>query len=82
MIQTVISLMPPFLKAVLGVIAFMISLGWAAAIAIQLTVRTEVAQAKSEMRSVREADMEHINKRLDVHNNKLDYITRILLERR
>jgi 5-bromo-4-chloroindolyl phosphate hydrolysis protein len=79
MIKAISGILPSFIKATIGVIAFVISLGWLAAITIQLTVKSEVAQAKAEMRELRDTDMGYIRDRLDRQNQKLDNITNILI---
>jgi transcriptional regulatory protein LevR len=67
-------LLPPVIKATLGVVVFIFTLGWGAAAAIHMTIKTEVASAKSHMIQIRDNDMSHINKRLDSMNHKLDIL--------
>jgi len=55
----------PTVKAFMGAIAFLIGLGWAAYASIYLIVDAKGKEIKSEVREIRNIDMDHINKRFD-----------------
>jgi hypothetical protein len=80
-IKTLISFAPPVIKAIMGALAFLVVLGWSSAIAIHALVRSEVISAKTEMRTIRDVDMEHIIGQFSTLNQKLDNVTNILIER-
>ena len=60
-----LELLPPISKSLVGVIAFLIGLGWAAYSSVYLIVKAEGKVIKEEVKQIRSIDMEHINKRFD-----------------
>lgn len=58
-------MLPPIIKSVVGVVAFLIGLGWAAYSAVYLIVKAEGKEIKSEVKEIRNIDMQHIDKRFD-----------------
>lgn len=59
------SLLPSAAKAILQVVIFFISLGWASYGAILLIVKAEGRDIKKQVMEVRRIDIEHIDKRFD-----------------
>lgn len=59
------SLLPAASKAILQVVIFFISLGWASYGAILLIVKAEGREIKSQVMEVRRIDIEHLDKRFD-----------------
>lgn len=58
-------LLPSATKAILQVILFFVSLGWASYGAILLIVKAEGIEIKAQVMEVRRIDIEHIDKRFD-----------------
>jgi hypothetical protein len=56
---------PTLVKAVVGVVAFLIGLGWAAFLSVNMIVKAEGREIRAEFHSFRTEDMKHINKRFD-----------------
>lgn len=63
--KLLIDLIPPVIKSIIGVIAFLISLGWMAFISVNAVVRAEGQDIRKEVKQIRDIDMEHLNKRFD-----------------
>ena len=63
--KLLIDLIPPIIKSIIGVIAFLISLGWMAFISVNAVVRAEGQDIRKEVKQIRDIDMEHLNKRFD-----------------
>lgn len=59
------SLLPSASKAILQVVIFFISVGWASYGAILLIVKAEGREIKSQVMEVRRIDIEHLDKRFD-----------------
>ena len=59
------SLLPAASKAILQVVIFFISLGWASYGAILLIVKAEGREIKAQVMEVRRIDIEHLDKRFD-----------------
>lgn len=59
------SLLPSATKAILQVVIFFVSLGWASYGAILLIVKAEGRDIKKQVMEVRRIDIEHIDKRFD-----------------
>lgn len=55
----------PTLKAAMGVVAFILTLGWGAYGAVSAIARTEAQTVRDEIKVIRTLDMEHLNKRFD-----------------
>ncbi len=60
-----LSLISPILKSVLGVIAFLIGLGWTAFISVHTIVKAEGQEIRREVKEIRQIDMTHIDHRFD-----------------
>jgi hypothetical protein len=60
-----IELIPPFIKSIIGVIAFLISLGWMAFISVNSVVKAEGKDIRKEVKQIRDIDMDHLNRRFD-----------------
>jgi len=58
-------LLPPFIKGAVTVIAFFVSIGWASYGAVLLIVKAEGQDIRKEVMTIRNIDMDHINKRFD-----------------
>lgn len=55
----------PFIKAVLGVVTFLIGIGWGAFATIQLIVRAEGDEIRREVMEIRSIDKDYIGQRFD-----------------
>jgi hypothetical protein len=55
----------PFIKSILSVLAFIIGLGWAAYGAVYMIVKAEGQEIKREVKTIRDIDMGHLDKRFD-----------------
>lgn len=60
-----IELLPPVIKSIVGVVAFLVGLGWAAYSSVYLIVKAEGRVIKEEVREIRNVDMQHLDKRFD-----------------
>jgi hypothetical protein len=60
-----LEILSPIIKSIIGVVAFLIGLGWAAYSSVYLIVKAEGKVIKEEVKQIRSIDMEHINKRFD-----------------
>jgi hypothetical protein len=60
-----IELLPPVIKSIVGVVAFLVGLGWAAYSSVYLIVKAEGKVIKEEVREIRNVDMQHLDKRFD-----------------
>jgi hypothetical protein len=63
--KNIITFIAPTLKALLGVVAFIIGLGWGAYGAVYLIVKAEGQEIRREVKEIRDIDMGHINYRFD-----------------
>lgn len=64
----------PTVKAVIQVTAFFVGIGWASYGAIMLIVKAEGKDIKVQVMEVRRVDMEHLEKRFDRVDRKLDLL--------
>jgi len=55
----------PILKSVLGVVVFLIGIGWTAFLSINAIVKAEGSDIRREVKEIREIDMKHLDKRFD-----------------
>ena len=55
----------PILKSIVGVVAFLISLGWAAFLSVNAIVKAEGQEIREEVKQIREIDMKHLDYRFD-----------------
>lgn len=69
-----LNFVPPFIKAIVGVVAFILGLGWGAYAAVQAISHAEAQDVLQTVDKVRSADMQHINGRFDRTDQKLDAI--------
>lgn len=58
-------LLPPAVKAIVGVIVFFVSLGWASYGAVLLIVKAEGQEIRKDVMAIRAIDISHIDKRFD-----------------
>ena len=63
--KALINFSAPTLKALLGVIVFVIGLGWGAYGAVYMIVKAEGQEIRREVKQIRDIDMGHINYRFD-----------------
>lgn len=63
--KTLWDLLPGIAKAIVSVVVFFISLGWASYGAILLIVKAEGKEIKEQVMEVRSIDMKHIDRRFD-----------------
>lgn len=63
--KTLYAIVPPFIKAIVGVVAFIISLGWAAYGSVYLIVKAEGQVIRQEFLTLDRKNMQHIDKRFD-----------------
>jgi hypothetical protein len=75
-----LSLISPILKSVLGVIAFLVGLGWTAFISVHTIVKAEGQEIRREVKEIREIDLAHIDQRFNVVDKKLDKIEQLIKE--
>lgn len=59
------SFVPSMIKASVGVVGFLISLGWGAFVAVNVIVKAEGRDIRREVKTIREIDMKHIDRRFD-----------------
>lgn len=55
----------PTIKALLGVSAFIIGLGWGAYGAVYMIVKAEGQEIRREVKQIRDIDMSHLDSRFD-----------------
>jgi len=55
----------PALKAIFGVVGFMVAMGWGAYQAVSHIAKAEASSVRDEIKVIRTLDMEHLNKRFD-----------------
>lgn len=60
-----LEMLPPIIKSIVGVVAFLIGLGWAAYGSVYLIVKAEGNVIREEVKQIRGIDMKHIDKRFD-----------------
>ena len=60
-----IELLPSVIKTIVGVVAFLVSIGWAAYSSVYLIVKAEGRVIKEEVREIRNVDMQHLDRRFD-----------------
>jgi hypothetical protein len=64
-VKALLILALPFLKSVLGVVAFIVGLGWGAYGAVYMIVKAEGQEIRQEVMNIRKIDMDHIDGRFD-----------------
>lgn len=73
-------------KALIGVISLLVGLGFGGAIALHSTIRSEVAQAKTDLRAeittARQQDMGYLTRELTEIKQRQDTMLKILIERK
>lgn len=72
----ILQLFPSAVKAVVGVVAFLIGIGWGAFVAVNSIVKVEANEIRKEFHELRNNDMGHLNKRMDSMDSKLDILIR------
>lgn len=75
--KILLQLFPSAVKALVGVVAFLIAVGWGAFATVHAIVNAEATEVRKEFNDKRNQDMGHLNKRMDSMDDKLD----ILIER-
>lgn len=60
-----LSFFPSVIKATVGVVAFLVGIGWAAFISVHAIVKAEGKDIRQEVKAIRDIDMQHIDKRFD-----------------
>lgn len=55
----------PIFKGIIGVAAFLISIGWAAFLSVNAIVKAEGREIREEFHNFRDQDMQQINARFD-----------------
>lgn len=55
----------PIFKGIIGVMAFLISIGWAAFLSVNAIVKAEGREIREEFHNFRDQDMKQINARFD-----------------
>lgn len=63
--KTLWSLLPSAFKAIISVVIFFVSIGWAAYGSILLVVKAEGKDIEEKIMVVRRVDIEHLDKRFD-----------------
>ena len=63
--KTIYSMIPSFIKAIIGVVGFIISLGWAAYGSVYLIVKAEGQDIRREFLTLDKKNMQHIDRRFD-----------------
>ncbi len=63
--KQLIQLIFPTIKALLGVSAFIIGLGWGAYGAVYMIVKAEGQEIRREVKQIRDIDMSHLDRRFD-----------------
>lgn len=58
-------ILPPAAKAIFGVIAFFVGIGWASYGAVLLIVKAEGQDIRREIKEIRLIDITHLDKRFD-----------------
>lgn len=72
-------LLPPFIKGALTVVGFFVGLGWASYGAVLIIVKAEGQEIRKEVMTIRNIDMDHINKRFNSVENKLERIEGLII---
>jgi hypothetical protein len=67
-----IPFLSPILKSIVGVVAFLISLGWAAFLSVNAIVKAEGQEIREEVKQIRDIDMAYLANRFDRIEAKLD----------
>ena len=57
--------LPSAVKGVLSVVAFLIGLGWTAFLSVNAIVKAEGRDIRREVKTIRDIDMKHLDKRFD-----------------
>lgn len=65
-------LLPPAAKAIFGVVAFFVGIGWASYGAVLLIVKAEGQDIRREVMKVRQVDIHYIADRFDRLEAKID----------
>jgi hypothetical protein len=63
--KALISFVLPTVKAIFAVFTIVIGMGWGAYAAVSLIARTEAGLVREEIKTLRAADIQHLDKRLD-----------------
>ena len=63
--KVLVQLIAPTLKALIGVVSVLVGLGWGAYAAVSLIARTEAGLVRDEIKMLRSADLQHLDKRFD-----------------
>jgi hypothetical protein len=63
--KLILEFIPPLIKSIIGTVAFLIGIGWAAFLSVNAVVKAEGREIREEVKQIRNIDMEHLNKRFD-----------------
>lgn len=74
--KTILELIAPTVKAIITVVGFMVGLGWGAYQAVESIAQTQASVVEEKVIAVRNADMQHFDKRFDRLESMIQNIDR------